>query len=428
MAAEIIQANYEELEALAGRFQQQADLIQQITQRVNRSASALKDGGWQGKGIDAFTREMDSQIFPAVNRLEQALAEAQKTTLQISAVMRAAEEEAASRFNGEGEANSEPGRQSPKGGGAAPIPIDSETPGGAAAIDQIIDRGRANVNKVFEEDYMKEMIGRVETGADNPQLNSSMEQLLDKVRNGERDMASVGPILDEIARQRGVDPAVMRDQYQNVFLPLWDNSPSKGDIDLSKHGDFMGSTISLRYGRVVGDVFGIDPVFGAVLNPTGGLVGPGDTSYQPANDDAIGYHGIFHDAGGYLHNYQSGIGPGYNYMNREPFAKENPLTGQISGISWWAGHPELDVDILPYVMPDIPYVPRFVEQGISTLIENPIIAPIRQGIYIVEGGSDIVSGVGDLFGGNWSQGGSSVFEGTKKIVGGTIRNVWDMFS
>ena len=428
MAADIIQANYEQLEALAGRFQQQADLIQQMTQRVNRSAGALKDGGWQGKGVDAFTREMESKIFPAVGRLEQALTEAQKTTLQISAAIRAAEEEAASRFNGEGEASTGTGTPSPKVGGAAPIPIGGEAPGGAAFIDQILDRGRANVNKVFEEDYMKDMIGRVETGADSSQLNSSMEQLLSKVRSGQQDMASVGPILDEIARQRGVDPAVLRDQYQNVFLPLWENAESKGDIDLSKHGDFMGSTISLRYGRVVGDVFGMDPVFGAILKPTGGLVGPGDSSYQPANDDAIGYHGIFHDAGGYLYNNQSNIGPGYNYMNREPFPKDHPFTGQVGGISWWASHPELDVDILPHVMPDIPYVPRFVEQGIGTVLENPFITPIRQGIYIFEGGSDIVSGIGDVFTGNWSQGGDSMLEGTKKIVGGTIRNLWDAFN
>ena len=39
--------------------------------------------------------------------------------------------------------------------------------------------------------------------------------------------------------------------------------------------EFMGSVWQLRYGQVVGDELGIDPAFGAMLNPTGGLVGPG---------------------------------------------------------------------------------------------------------------------------------------------------------
>lgn len=119
-------------------------------------------------------------------------------------------------------------------------------------------------------------------------------------------------------------------------MSLHENATSKGDIDLSRHGDFMGSTASLRYGKVVGDVYGIDPVFrGALLNPTGGLVGPGDDSYEPSDNDAIGYHGIFHDAAGYLYNHQGKIGPGYDYMDRDPFATSNSLTGQVGGISWW---------------------------------------------------------------------------------------------
>ena len=48
----------------------------------------------------------------------------------------------------------------------------------------------------------------------------------------------------------------------------------------------MGTTAQLRYGQVVGDAFGIDPVFGAMLNPTGGMVGPGNWAVNPGDDDA----------------------------------------------------------------------------------------------------------------------------------------------
>ncbi len=63
----------------------------------------------------------------------------------------------------------------------------------------------------------------------------------------------------------------------------------------------MGSTSQLRYGKVVGDVFGVDPMFGAMLNPTGGLVGP-DNKALDGDSTALGYHGVVHDAAGYLYN------------------------------------------------------------------------------------------------------------------------------
>ncbi len=97
----------------------------------------------------------------------------------------------------------------------------------------------------------------------------------------------------------------------------------------------MGSTPQMRYGKVVGDAFGVDPVFGALLNPTGGLVGYGNIAYQPANDSAVGYHGVFHDAAGYLNSFHN-AGPGYNYLGQEDGDTSSPLTGQTSGLRYWS--------------------------------------------------------------------------------------------
>jgi hypothetical protein len=95
----------------------------------------------------------------------------------------------------------------------------------------------------------------------------------------------------------------------------------------------MGSNTQLRYGKVVGDAFGIDPVFGAMLNPTGGLVGPDNWSIS-GDDTAVGYHGVVHDAAGYLYNYH-GVGPGYDYLGRENRDTSSPLSGQREGIAHW---------------------------------------------------------------------------------------------
>ena len=58
-----------------------------------------------------------------------------------------------------------------------------------------------------------------------------------------------------------------------------------------------------------------NPIFGSLLNPTGGITGHRNEEYYKENyDHIISFHTYFHDAGGYLYNYHN-IGPGYNYID-----------------------------------------------------------------------------------------------------------------
>lgn len=110
MSAEVIQSKYEELEKIARCFEQQAQATRALHQRVQRSAGALRNGGWVGRGSAAFTGEMEQKLFPGLQRLFDALTAAQSTTVAIAQLIREAEEEAASVFRGDysktpGEAN-----------------------------------------------------------------------------------------------------------------------------------------------------------------------------------------------------------------------------------------------------------------------------------------------------------------------------------
>jgi WXG100 family type VII secretion target len=110
MSAEVIQSKYEELENIARRFEQQAQATRALQQRVQRSAGALRNGGWVGRGSTAFTSEMEQKLFPGLQRLFDALTAAHSTTVTIAQLIREAEEEAASVFRGDysktpGEAN-----------------------------------------------------------------------------------------------------------------------------------------------------------------------------------------------------------------------------------------------------------------------------------------------------------------------------------
>ena len=76
----------------------QAQATEQMLGKVRSSMSNLENGGWIGRGSDAFFGEMHDEVLPAVERLRQALEEANRVTNQISQVMKQAEEEACSPF------------------------------------------------------------------------------------------------------------------------------------------------------------------------------------------------------------------------------------------------------------------------------------------------------------------------------------------
>jgi hypothetical protein len=183
---------------------------------------------------------------------------------------------------------------------------------------------------------MDRLVGTRFKGAGSPQLNRAMETLLDN-----SSPAQIEHALGQIAAARGLSRAEVRAQYDR-YLALRaeaNRAVTQGgkdalpDISLLIHGDFLGTSASLRYGKVVGDALGIDPVFGALLNPTGGLVGPGNLAVD-CGDSALSYHGAVHDAGGYLYNYH-GLGPGYDYLGLEGRDTGDAFTGQEAGIRYW---------------------------------------------------------------------------------------------
>jgi len=153
------------------------------------------------------------------------------------------------------------------------------------------------------------------------------------------------------------------------------------------------------------------------------LVGPGDWSYLPSPNDAIGYHGVFHDAGGYLLDFHN-MGPGYDYLDRSIFSSKSALTGHTGGILWWMSHSELEVDLS---LPDIPYVPRFIEKYIGEKFEDPLVSVIRIHSSVVEGGSDIIDGIGDVFSGDISEGVRNIGKGASTVSKGTVRSIIDLF-
>ncbi len=229
------------------------------------------------------------------------------------------------------------GGSSSGGGGGGGSATASAGGGGGGGGGGETSQSPMSPDQVFNDKYMGGLVGQQFQGAGNPELNSAMELLT----SGKATPEQVEEALKKIAAARGLPIEKVQADY-GKFLELRDQAAKTGAangqsaveaINQTFHGDFMGSTSSLRYGKVVGDVLGIDPVFASMLNPSGGLVGPGNKAID-LGDSPVSYHGAVHDAAGYLFNYHDS-GPGYNYLGLERRDTANPLTGQESGIRYW---------------------------------------------------------------------------------------------
>lgn len=104
MPNDIIQAQYDELTSVAGRFGGQAEASKQLLAQVRGAMQPLQGGGWQGRGSAAFFAEMNGDVLPAMQRLAAALDQARTVTKQAYDIMKAAEAEASRPFRSNGAA------------------------------------------------------------------------------------------------------------------------------------------------------------------------------------------------------------------------------------------------------------------------------------------------------------------------------------
>ncbi|HLZ31627.1 MAG TPA: WXG100 family type VII secretion target [Chloroflexota bacterium] len=100
MAADVVQARYAELDEVAQRFEQLAASNAQLVQRVSGAFASLDDKGWIGLGKDAFQAEMLGVLFPALQRLGDAMSQASSITLAVKTLVQQSEGDASSLFKG----------------------------------------------------------------------------------------------------------------------------------------------------------------------------------------------------------------------------------------------------------------------------------------------------------------------------------------
>lgn len=346
MAISIIQAQYDILEKIAHQFDGESGNVELMLRTLRQIGDRLESGGWEGDAAQAFYAEMNGEVFPALVRLQEALQESGEVTKQIAQIIQSAEQEAANQFTLERGGNHQAGN-----GGT----------GNANTIPTGEGNWRLTNEKVFgnfsEENMDK--IASWQPTINQSQAGDAMKALFEQGRpNSDVNSLEVQKqlqILVDAYNDPAIDMAYMENQYRRYLeleAEMFERIEASSDMTPPAHiedglkipvigtleygrQDYWGSTTQMRFGRVVGDSLGIDPVFGALLSPTGGTPGIGNQqNFIPNPESAIAQHGTFHDGAGFLQKY-FGVDPGYDYLGLENAPYGSPLAGQQTGINYW---------------------------------------------------------------------------------------------
>lgn len=164
--------------------------------------------------------------------------------------------------------------------------------------------------------------------------------------------------LSIIARVRGLSEKECQSQYSSMCrtrVVMLRNSSSTPSRPTEYNIDVWASRRQMMFGHIVGDVLWsndltschLDPVFGALLSPTGGIAGPGGCDIMKwavriisrEHKKILQFHSVTHDAAGFLYTF-FGVGPGYKYTPNTSSCccrTSSSCAGQFSGLWFWKG-------------------------------------------------------------------------------------------
>lgn len=98
MPAATVRADHDELAKISQSFSKASSAVAGVNRKIKSSQDTLEGGDWIGKGANAFFKEMNGEVNPAMKRLETSLAEAARITSQIAKVMKQAEDDSSRLF------------------------------------------------------------------------------------------------------------------------------------------------------------------------------------------------------------------------------------------------------------------------------------------------------------------------------------------
>jgi WXG100 family type VII secretion target len=252
MSADVVQGNYEQLQQVATRFQRQSEQVAQMEAQLRRSMQKL-ESSWEGRGSQAFAREMSSVTMPGVVRLKTALNQANTITAKIANTLKQAEEEAAALFKGQGSGGA------PGGGSSGGAP---GTGGGTGGTSGAPGNGGGT------------------GGGQTEEPKGILDYLKSKVTIFGGDQGEKGKFTPELGFKLGAEGALWGDPSKNGFSA----GGGEGGIGfgLNDKGGYVGAYLEgyVVQGKLEGTYLG-DKQFGGTAGVSGKLLsGEGFIGYK----------------------------------------------------------------------------------------------------------------------------------------------------
>ncbi len=91
---DVISIQYDQMRQIGGQFNQQEQLVRQMTSALHQQMQVLRGGAWIADAATSFYDNMDDEVFTAFARLQQALNRAGDVCEEIVKLLEAAEDEA----------------------------------------------------------------------------------------------------------------------------------------------------------------------------------------------------------------------------------------------------------------------------------------------------------------------------------------------
>lgn len=91
--------DYEQMQAIGKQFQSSGDEMQNLLNTTKQKVEAIRGAQWQGDAADKFFIEMEQTVFPAFQRLVDALNHSSQVSVKLTQTIQQAESESKSFFS-----------------------------------------------------------------------------------------------------------------------------------------------------------------------------------------------------------------------------------------------------------------------------------------------------------------------------------------
>jgi WXG100 family type VII secretion target len=95
---QLVLVNYEMMKKFRNSFKGQEAATQQSIQKITKVVEEIRGGEWIGEGATKFLSDMDSTYFPAMKRLQNAMAEGDRVSTEIEKIQHETESSITSLF------------------------------------------------------------------------------------------------------------------------------------------------------------------------------------------------------------------------------------------------------------------------------------------------------------------------------------------